>query len=161
MTEYQFNLEVERLKQTFGEKYYHSSRSKLLWEIVKDVDPNDFSKFVDQCLLDMKFGPMGAEFREFKSKWEARQRQKYDPASRICSICADDGRLLALRHSDKTKWAFLCTFCDAAKIRGLNGNVETRKDAAPFYIKKWHEGLMDEYTIMLPPPVPPPEILFE
>lgn len=160
MTEYQFNLEIERLKQSYGDRPYSVPRTRLLWEIVKGIDADFFSKWVDRMLLDSKYAPGGPEFRELYDSWQAVQRRRANPNERLCAVCGDEGRLLAIKKDDWTKTAFLCTFCDAAKSEGLNKNLA--KPGEPDFFNAWWSPDKERDYVLKPVGLyKPEEILFD
>lgn len=160
MTLYQFGMEVDRLKQAFGEKFYNPARTGLLFSIIKDVDAEFFSRWVDRMLIDSRHAPMGPEFREMYDKWCAIKRKQTNPDERLCKVCGDDGQLLAIKKDDESKWAFLCPFCDAAKEKGMDKRYD--KTGAPLPARVfWREDLMSIYTVKPVEKYVPSEILFD
>lgn len=70
MTESFFRTQLKRLADVFGEKNYPVQRVEQLWNIVKEESERPFEKFIDKCLTDYKFAPIGPEFREFVNERE-------------------------------------------------------------------------------------------
>lgn len=160
MTNYQFGIEIDRLKQSFGERYYNAARAELLFKIINQVDVEFFSRWVDRMLVDSKHPPMGPEFREMYDKWLATQRKKLNPDERLCKVCGDDGQLLAVKRDDLTKWAFLCPFCEAAKEKGMDRKFSKTGEPLPARVF-WREEFMSLYTVKPVEKYSPSEILFD
>lgn len=76
----EFGKEIERIKRTFGDKYYPQDRIDLIWLGVKDFSAHWFKYFIDQLISTSRQAPMVVDFIE-AAKAE-RERMWRDSKSR-------------------------------------------------------------------------------
>lgn len=70
----QFNKQIERLKETFGEGKFGEERVSLIWREVKSFDAKWFEHAVDGFIGDRAFAPLMPEFRTETVKERERKR---------------------------------------------------------------------------------------
>lgn len=63
MTAYEFDTQINRLKDVFGDRHYPDERVKLLWRAVSDYPGKWFSKTVDKFIGECRQPPLLPEFR--------------------------------------------------------------------------------------------------
>lgn len=71
MTPAEFESQIARLKQVFGEKAYPSEREEMLFLIIESCGDKEFESQVNQWISDRKplDPPLGEQFREFRNKY--------------------------------------------------------------------------------------------
>lgn len=118
----EFTIQVDRLKDTFGDKAYSSERVKLLWDGVKYHPLDLFHRVVDQLILSHRQPPMISDIRECL----AIERERCSPESKItetdwdqaahCDLCSDSGVFLCVQESTRCESAFRCQ-CRAGETK--------------------------------------------
>jgi len=125
----EFSTQMNRLINNYGKASYSDERSKLIWREVKALSAKWFENCVDRFISDMKFAPLGNDFRDEIAKERGRQWQfqkKNELAAPLaakvnpfCPQCKDSGTVLALRKSFCFGlYAFLCD-CETARAKRL------------------------------------------
>jgi hypothetical protein len=153
MNEYRFKNTMGRMIAVYGEKAYPKVRMDLIYRTVEQCDADEFDKFCDILIGNEKFAPMMEKFNEFRvtdrtrrsiaERSELVQRMEMGKA---CRFCADDGRVIAIKRSDKSTWAFLCSYCE-------KGNRFRELSAAPkgepfVRIATWKAELAESFALL-------------
>jgi hypothetical protein len=60
----EFDLQVNRLKDCFGDRSYSDERVKVIWKEVKDLNGKWFSRVVDRFIGEERQAPLMPQFRE-------------------------------------------------------------------------------------------------
>ena len=77
MNSKEFDTEMIRLKNTFGEKNYSEERMRIIFKETQFIDFAFFRSCVDELIGSSKFTPLLPEFREIATKFrEIKERQK-------------------------------------------------------------------------------------
>lgn len=101
ITEGQFDIQMQRIYQTFGEKNYSSQRMALIWQVAKQVSYQDFEKICNHLLATFRYAPLPKDFADAVTA-EARGKNfedigRYSDQVRIninqidCASCNDVG----------------------------------------------------------------------
>jgi hypothetical protein len=69
-----FKVQIDRLKQVYGDASYPQERIKLLWKEFRSSDNSRFESVISEVLGSCRFAPMLKEFREAWSKEKERYR---------------------------------------------------------------------------------------
>lgn len=64
MTRNEFDLELARLKEVYGEKPYPIERVNLLWDSFRDLNPNHFSQMISEAIATRRSAPLAKELTE-------------------------------------------------------------------------------------------------
>jgi len=158
MTDYTFKIAMQKMISVYGEKAYPKARLDLLLKAVEDCDDQEFMNFCDRMIGEEKFAPMIDKFQQFAAKDKAQRMQKHRlnlmgklEQGKACRYCADDGRLLAKRRSDGTTWAFICPYCESARLNGHYDTLVSPKGEKPLKMAVWGDhnandfGIIDQY----------------
>lgn len=73
MQSQEFNRELNRLKDCFGDKNYSDERVKILWSEVKDLTGDWFIRVINFFIGNQRQPPLIGEFREEIAKERDRQ----------------------------------------------------------------------------------------
>jgi len=77
----EFQIQIDRLKQTFGEKAFPVERVKLIYAEGRDYPAVIFKQIVDKLIGECRFAPTLKEFRaaysEFREKLNTKQKTKH------------------------------------------------------------------------------------
>lgn len=75
MEQAEFQTQVKRLQNQFGQTAYSTERCKVVWEEVKNLSAAQFARIVDRCLGEFRQPPLLPELREMISKERERAAQ--------------------------------------------------------------------------------------
>lgn len=122
MTFEQFQLQMDRLGQTFGANHYKPDRTMIIWKEFRDLPEGWMRATVDRFIGEMRQAPLLAEFRTALVMDRDRGRApggvalkpEVDPSRIKCFFCGDNGVYIALHCETRDPFAFRC-HCD----RGL------------------------------------------
>jgi hypothetical protein len=82
MNDYLFDTQIERLKETFGDRFYSDSRKALIWSFVKDMTDNWLQSLVNKFLSSAKNPPLPIEFQDAVRS----EREKSQPGLRFPTL---------------------------------------------------------------------------
>jgi hypothetical protein len=76
----EFDTQISRLKNTFGDRAYPDERLKLIWREVREFSSGWFEKLVDRLICDSRLPPLLPEFRNEISRererlWDLQKKQ--------------------------------------------------------------------------------------
>lgn len=72
MNENEFKVEIDRLKNVYGDKSYTTERLKIMWRQVKDFRADWFKKVIDELIGTCRLPPLMTELAEHV----ARERER-------------------------------------------------------------------------------------
>jgi hypothetical protein len=75
MRDEEFNLQANKLIETYGRPAYPPARLKILYDEVKGFEGSWFARVVDKLIADSRYAPMLSDFREEISR--ERERMAY------------------------------------------------------------------------------------
>lgn len=75
MTQNDFQVQMNRLTETFGKAAYGTERLKLIWLELRDFDVSWFERVVSRFIGDSRQAPMLTDFRELASRERERARE--------------------------------------------------------------------------------------
>lgn len=112
----EFFAQIDRLKNTYGEKLYGDDRVKLMWHSFEKDDARLLQKTIDEIILSNRTGPLLADLKEVARKIKMRESfdepnwppENYvDPA---CRRCLDSTVIFAIHKKDKKRgdYSFHC-----------------------------------------------------
>lgn len=121
MTKIEFLEELERMRETYGEKAYPKERADILFEKLKWLEPLEFRAIVSELIANNAHAPMLGKFEEvtraFKQKNSARSEEAFQAwlsTQPWCDFCGRQGFILARLRGDTITahpFAFRCS-CD-------------------------------------------------
>lgn len=86
MNQIEFQVQMSRLIDQFGKHSYGTERVALVWEEVKEFNPQWFKKTVDKFIGEFRNAPLMPDFREEISKERERlwhlEKQRHSQDSR-------------------------------------------------------------------------------
>jgi hypothetical protein len=110
----EFGSQMDRLKQTFGEKSYPEERVRLLWSDYGHVPIGVFSDGISKLIKEKRYAPLGDELRDvfsyFSSGSRREEKIKAIKEKGRCGICDDTGSVIK-ECNDRVFRAARCS-CD-------------------------------------------------
>lgn len=106
MNKKQFEEQIERLRENYGEKAMPNQRAALLWREYGHANLEDFRCAIDAIILSCRFAPMLEEFRlNFTGKTKGRRETRIDfiLKSNDCTACDNTGSIAV---NNRTKRCF-------------------------------------------------------
>jgi hypothetical protein len=120
------------LIETFGEKGLSTPKQRLIYNVVRGLDPLEFTKVCEFFIGNNKFAPTVEDFRERSRSYLASKAQA-EPVP--CSMCKTSGILNVRKKTGEVgEYAFACT-CQ----NGL------QYPAFP----RWRDSYRDTFTMQL------------
>jgi len=120
----EFEREIGRMKNSFGEKSYGEERAKLIWKSVKDLNLDTFRKIVNGFISSFKYPPLPVDFAN--QAWSERKKlptgsfEKAPENETECYDCGNFGFLSIESNTIKGLVACSCSFgLDIASYRDL------------------------------------------
>lgn len=108
----QFRLQMNRMIDTFGDRYFPEQRELMIWECVEGLPYYTVIRLVDKFIRGAKHAPLPQDFSEaVASEMRAggvRRLTLGDIHPREmsqCWDCADSGFIRLLRNSEHEDWA--------------------------------------------------------
>jgi hypothetical protein len=111
ITRDQFYLQIERLSDTFGEKYFPEQRTLMIWETVSDLEYNTVIAVVDAFIRNSKHAPLPSDFIEAVRDATKNTKRKYSLGEiqpreiAQCFDCGDSGFIRLKRNETFETWA--------------------------------------------------------
>lgn len=138
----EFSNEMDRLRETFGDKAYPKPRVIQIYELVKAMSSWEFKSIVDYLIGNSKFAPLPAEIekasREVKNKLAIDRKNRFlaDSEDKNCPWCFRTGSIVARSLEDSTLYAFSCSceFQDFYQHSYPKWNESLRSDFYPDYV---------------------------
>ncbi len=81
MTPNEFQVQMNRLVETYGKPSYGTERARLLWLEVKDFDARWFARVVDRFIGDSRQAPMLSDFRAAAESERSRKSSRHEEAA--------------------------------------------------------------------------------
>lgn len=110
ITREQFQLQIDRLTDTFGDKAFPDQRVSMIWESAQEHLYPTVIAVVDQFIRNSKSAPLPGDFAEALSASKSEKR-KYALGElrpkEICQCmdCADSGLIRLTRKESFEEWA--------------------------------------------------------
>lgn len=109
-----FNIQISRLKSTYGEKQFPRERIEMYWEKYHMVPAVDFKAAVNRLILNSRYAPMAQDFDD--ALYEPLLRLKEVRASEIsqkgmCQGCKNTGRVSIKINKAHAPYSFRC-YCN-------------------------------------------------
>lgn len=137
-----FNKQVDRLRNVYGEKPWNNERVRLLWENFKHEEIAQFTRSVDHVIAESFISPVFSKMREAMG---GSQYKVFVPnvLDYDCSWCGQTGLVSALKRDTAYKASFICT-CELGHNYKQNENY---KVWSPIYYKDyeliiWAQGFI-------------------
>lgn len=154
----QFDLQVDRLSDTFGDRYFPEQRTLMMWDAAKGKDYDAIIGVVDNFIRCAKQAPLPAEFSVAVSEATKGSQKKYalgdlqpkEIAS--CRDCADSGFIRLLRNKEYDEWAkWQCGSAPCHCYRGKALGIAAKKaksscDLGPQFGEHWRKS----YSVLDP-----------
>lgn len=122
----EFDSLFAEMKDYFGDKNFPPKVGGVIFRIVQDLSPGEFSQVIGTLIESSTRAPTPAAVKQAALPLIARareraQRKKLDDLEKLgerCINCDFTGFIYALkRTSPNHEFAFQCPFCPAAKLR--------------------------------------------
>ncbi len=144
----QFNLQIDRLVDTFGDKHFPEQRILMIWEVVEGLDYNSVIALVDGFIRGSKFAPLPSDFSEAAKDFKRTVRRyslgEIQPKELAqCRDCADSGFIRLERRENAQPWAKWATGsapCHCGRGKELIYKCSKRKnplDLGPQFNSAW------------------------
>ena len=94
LTQYQFNIQMERLSSVFGEKAFSEQRLALIWRHVEKLSYPAFFKITEHFLGSFRFAPLPNDFKDAvgsEMRSNPRRGVEVQTWAPTCSECDDTG----------------------------------------------------------------------
>lgn len=105
----QFQLQVDRLADTFGDKNFPEQRTHMIWEMMRGLDYTSVIAVVDSFIRGSKFAPLPSDFHEALTEIPGQKKYKLGDVHPIetsqCLDCRDSGFIRLVRKPEFEKWA--------------------------------------------------------
>jgi len=113
MNPMEFDIQMGRLRNVFGDKNYPDERTKLIWSEVRDLPQYYFAKLCDRFIGDSRQAPILNDFRTeaYQFRLHAKPAKTVEPWKVVnpgCDTCFDTGVFLARSKTNPGPWAFRC-----------------------------------------------------
>jgi hypothetical protein len=111
ITRPQFAIQMERLTDTFGDKFFSEQRAHMMWQSVEGLEYPTVIAIVDSFIRSSKTAPLPVDFALAASeatkgrtrKFALGELQPQEVAS--CWDCADSGFIRVKRNETFEEWA--------------------------------------------------------
>ncbi len=114
----------DHLLDDWGEKHYPPMAVAKLWRVVMDIAGGEYRQSLEALSLTAIRAPSLAQIRAacMPAIMRAREHVRSEAMKTLepCVMCDTTGWIISLsRQNPLIEVAFICTFCTAAKIRGI------------------------------------------
>lgn len=106
MNQKQFQFQVERLKNVYGENNYKSERVMMLEKSFINLNYEDFKSAIDELISNQKFAPLKNQIAEAVSLVTRNRSGGSLPPG--CFRCSNTGRIFVSKP-DGHSYAYACT----------------------------------------------------
>lgn len=108
ITREQFQLQVHRLCDTFGDRAFPEQRQIMIWDIVKAHAYEHVIHAIEGFIRSAKSAPLPKDFAEVMANYASKKRAlgdcvPYDEAT--CKHCLDSGFIRVIRNETYEPWA--------------------------------------------------------
>jgi hypothetical protein len=117
----EFNHQLDRLRDVYGDKSYSDQRTKLLWARINDLSAAWFACLVDGFIETSRQSPMISDFKDAVSNERNRLYKKKKESSFVdenknydCNSCGDSG--FRFKTIDGCEFTYRCC-CTNGNIR--------------------------------------------
>lgn len=131
-----FEGQINRLKETFGDKNYNQERFTIFWNNFKFELDGTFEKAVTSLIANSKYAPLLNEIKEAvflaRPYFKPSNNQKEDPTDPVkydCDYCKDTGFYLCTKPDSDGLWAFRC-HCHKGNIDHRRAIQQYKQDHA-------------------------------
>lgn len=109
-TREQFLIQMDRLKDTFGERHFPNQRTAMIWDMISELEYQILISIVDSFIKRSKYAPLPIDFSEALKEYEPKQKRyslgELQPKEIAkCWDCADSGFIRLERLEKFDKWA--------------------------------------------------------
>jgi hypothetical protein len=94
MNDYIFDLNIDKLKEVFGDRFYGENRKELIWNAVKNLSDDWFIATTNKFLSYSKQAPLPGDFYDAARIERGRNGTQFEDPKGTCGKC-DDGIILA------------------------------------------------------------------
>ena len=143
MNNEEFKVQILRLIDCYGPRFYPEGRVKAIYEEFKHIEVEVFKRSVAYLIADSRYAPVLTNIREAvsahegKYRYEKREKLKRELGSYKCPLCKNSGAIIAFKGN--CSYAFRCQ-CKIGYMSGANWPV-------------WKDRLKEEYDkIEMPDP---------
>lgn len=156
ITKEQFDAQLGRLIDTFGDRAFSEQRAYMIWKTVSHLTRDDFQDIVDNFIRCAKQAPLPAEFSEAVSKKGGRGGvlvlgELRPKETALCHDCADSGFVRLWRKDgadDWAKWVIGSAPCHCQRGAELIEVAKRKRkvDLGPQFSDYWRRS----YSVMRP-----------
>jgi hypothetical protein len=156
MSPVEFDLEIKRLAECFGEKHFPRERLRLIWNGVATLSATGWRKVVDKILLTSRTAPMPNEIIELARAIEREEfastvkgaanaifaeiLPKDMPRPKRCPHCNDSGLVSAIRRGTNYSFAFRCP----------DENCVSAKEKCNPSDQRWNSSFAKDFELIFP-----------
>lgn len=122
----QYQAQVNRLNETYGNKAYGEERARLLWDKVSHLEEWQFRKTIDHIISECIHAPMVSKVfeisKQFTSSKDSRDvalEKARRESMKWCNACGKDGHISAKLKNDGGSFNFLC-LCPHGDAEAIN-----------------------------------------
>ena len=143
MNNEEFKIQILRLIDCYGTRFYPEERVKAIYEEFKSIEIEVFRKSIAYLIADSRFAPVLTNIREAVSTcegkhiYEKKQKLKKELGGYKCPLCKNSGAIIAFKNN--ISYAFRCK-CKVGYVNDSNWPI-------------WRESFREEYDkIEMPNP---------
>ncbi len=148
----QFQLQIDRLSDTFGDKHFPEQRVLMIWEVVEGLDYGSVIALTDGFIRASKFAPLPSDFSEAAKDFKRSSRRyalgEIQPQEIArCLDCGDSGFVRLTRKDGAAAWAKWATGsapCHCGRGRELLFKAANRAkgplDLGPQFSQAWESS---------------------
>ncbi len=111
ITRDQFQLQIDRLADTFGDRFFPEQRTLMIWDYVRGIEYSIVISIVDGFIRGSKTPPLPSDFSQATAEVARSSGRKYALGEikprEICKCfdCADSGFVHVIRIDGHDEWA--------------------------------------------------------
>ncbi len=159
MTPVEFNDQIGKLKQVFGEKSYTPERTTVLFEYVKNCEARAFEYVVKEWIGDAKTAPLGDAFRDFARKHHSSSQNTRKSGEAFgkkpnCIDCHDKGWITLLMkpglvsHADAYGYPVQCAvICTCSAGQSVKVKIESTKEISDVARRQFNSSHRQWYDV--------------
>ncbi len=148
ITREQFFLQMDRLRDAFGDHKFPDQRESMMWEASEGQDYATVIRVVDMFIRNSKAAPLPGEFSDLMSKEALSSGKKKFHLGEIqpkeiakCHDCGDSGFIRLVRNEEFEDWAkwergSAPCHCD----RGRQVSRSKKYDFGPQFSERWEKS---------------------
>lgn len=147
MTEFEFQMGIDRLKSVYGEKAYPKERTEIIFTKVYLIKSAQWNHVVATLIASARYAPMLEDIlkaargfiEEANKGEEARRRlilEQRKAEGKTCRHCDDSGLISAYKRETSYSFSFRCPDeqCIAAQLNCNKHDVRWSEDYAATYL---------------------------